>query len=289
MMNDENNKSEYQALRLPAGRGLAWLMQSLALIRAQPARLLFLAVLLQLILGLSQVPVIGILIVVALPAFSAGLIEAFRRVETGGMLPASILFVPLTQKPANGRFLLLGVTMFALAALSAMLVMGSSNTQIDAGLIEQIEQGNTEAITQLDPELTMKMLLSALLAVSVSGTISFLAIPLIWFRGLPMAKALILGVQGLLLNWKPFLVLSLGMLVLLIPLLVFFGMMLGLASAFSPMSLVFAALVMLSGLLFQLVVLGTQYVAFKDIFGMPAAVTATVPAEDENQDGQLLA
>jgi len=288
-MNDEKNTSTNDIRTLPAGRGLAWLLQSLSLIRSQPARLLFLAVLLQLILGLSQVPVIGMLVVVALPAFSAGLLEAFRRVETGGLLPASILFVPLTQKPANGRFLLLGVAMFALAALSAMLVLGGSDTQLDPELIQQIEQGNAEALSQLDPELTMKVLLAALLAVSLSGTISYLAIPLIWFHGLPVGKALVLGLQGLMRNWKPFLVLGLGLMVMLLPLLAFFAMMLGLASAFSPVSLLFAVLVMLSGLLFQLVVLGTQYFAYKDIFGVPAGQEMVKPGDNDPQEGQLLA
>ncbi len=288
-MNDEIDKPIDPSRQLPAGRGLAWLIQSLALIRTQPARLLFLAVLLQLILGLSQVPVLGMLVILALPAFSAGLLEAFRRVETGGALPASILFVPLTQKPANGRLLLLGVAMFALAALGAMLVMGSSDAQLDTELLQQIEQGNAEALGQLDPELMMRVLISALLAVSISGTISFLAIPLIWFRGMPMARALLLGLQGLVRNWKPFTVLGLGLVLLLAPLLIFFFLMLGLASSFSPISLVFAALVMLSGLLFQLVVLGTQYLSFKDIYGLPVEPTRSLRSDDDNRDGQLLA
>jgi hypothetical protein len=289
LMKSDTDQPVDQPRRLPAGRGLTWLIQSLALIRAQAARLLFLAVLLQLILGLTQVPVLGLLVVLALPAFSAGLLEAFRRIETGGVLPASILFVPLTQKPANGRLLLLGVVMFAVAALAAILVMGGSDAQPDAGLLQQIEQGNVDAIAQLDPELMFRMMMSALLAVGVSGTISFLAIPLIWFRGMPMARSLLLGLQGLARNWKPFLVLGLGMAVLLVPLLVFFSLLLGLSQSFSPMSLLFAAMVMLSGLLFQLVVLGTQYLSFKDIYGLPAEPAEPLPTNDENQDGQLLA
>ena len=287
-MNDEMNKP-LDIRRLPAGRGLTWLMLSLRLIRSQPGRLLLLAVLLQLILGLSQVPVIGMLVVLAVPAFSAGLLEAFRRIETGGALPASILFVPVTQRPANGRLLMLGLVMFALAALAAMLVMGNSDAKLDAELLQQIEQGNAEALGQLDPELMFRILMSALLAISISGTISFLAIPLIWFGGMPMSKALMLGLQGLLRNWKPFLVLGIGLVLMLAPLVIFFALMLGLASGFGAISLLFALLVMLSGLLFQLVVLGTQYLSFKDIYGLPVQTQDLIPGDDENQDGQLLA
>ncbi len=288
-MNEPENKPLASPRSVPAGRGISWLLQSLALIRAQPARLLLVAVLLQLILGLSQIPVLGVLVILALPAFSAGLLEAFRRVESGSRWPVSILFLPLTRKPANGRFLLLGVVMFCLAALSAMLVMGSGDAQLDAGLIQQIEQGNAEAIAQLDPELTLRVMLAVLLAVGISGTISFFAIPLIWFHDLPMPRALLLGLRGLQRNWQAFLVLGMGLVVLLIPLVLFFALIIGMAAAFGPLSFLLAALIMLAGLLFQLVVLGTQYVACRDIFGLGAGNDPPEPGDAGENDGQLLA
>jgi hypothetical protein len=284
---------------LPASRGLAWLLQSLALIRRQPMRLLFLAVLLQLILGLSQVPILGMLVVLALPAFSAGLLEAFRRIETNQLLPASLLFVPLTERPSNGRLLMLGLLMFAVASLSVILVMGGSDAQLDAGLLQRIEQGDTAAIAELDPVLTSKVLFAALLAVSISGTLSFLAIPLIWFHKLPMPRALIMGLRALLRHWQAFLVMGLGMMVLLVPVMMFFVMMVRLAGMISPLSLLFVVLLMLGALLFQLVVLATQYFACKDIFG-PAGEDSSPPpsgqsededgnGDDDRNDGQLLA
>ncbi len=264
-------------------------MQSLVLIRSQAARLLFLAVLLQLILGLSQVPVLGVLVILALPAFSAGLLEAFRRIETGAVLPASLLFVPLAQKPANGRLLLLGLLMFAIAAITVMLVMGGSETQIDPELLQRIEQGDAEAIAMIDPVLISKVLIAALLAVGLSGTISFLAIPLIWFHDMPMVKAVVAGLQGLARNWQPFLVLGLGTMVLLVPVGVFFVLMVGLASAIQPLSLLFLVLLMLAALLFQLVVLATQYCACRDIYGSGEMASETANPDDNGDDGQLLA
>jgi hypothetical protein len=291
IMNERQNLPNPVRERLPASRGLSWLLQSLALIRRQPARLLFMAVLLQLILGLSQVPVLGMLVILALPAFSAGLLEAFSRVETGRLLPSSTLFVPLAEKPANGRLLLLGVLMFAVASLSVLLVMGGSEAQLDASLLQRIEQGDATAIAELDPVLTSRILFSALLAISISGTLSFLAIPLIWFHRLPMPRALLLGLQALLRHWQAFLVLGLGMTVLLLPVIVFFVMMMKLAGAISPLSLVFVVLLMLGALLFQLVVLATQYFACKDIFGPGPrqGQQNTEPEGDNPGDGQLLA
>jgi hypothetical protein len=290
-MNKRQNLPDPVRERLPASRGLMWLLQSLALIRRQPARLLFMAVLLQLILGLSQVPVLGMLVILALPAFSAGLLEAFFRVETGRLLPASTLFVPLTEKPANGRLLLLGVVMFAVASVSVLWVMGGSESQLDASLLQRIEQGDATAIAELDPVLTSKILFSALLAVGISGTLSFLAIPLIWFHKLPLGRALLLGLQALVRHWQAFLVLGLGMALLLLPVMGFFVMMMKLAGAISPLSLVFVVLLMLGALLFQLVVLATQYFACREIFG-PAAGQGEQGADspgDDSGDGQLLA
>lgn len=288
-MNDQKNTPQIITQNFPASRGLAWLIQSLVLIRTQAGRLLFLAVLLQLILGLSQVPILGMLVILAVPAFSAGLLEAFHRVGTGALIPASILFVPLTRKPANGRFLLFGALMFAIAAITVVLVLGGSNAQLDPELISRIEQGDAEALAMIDPVLISKVLISVLLAVSISGTISFLAIPLIWFHGLPVARALVLGLQGLARNWKPFLVLGLGMTVLLLPVLAFLYMMVTLASAVSPLSLLFMVLLMLAALLFQLVVLGTQYCACRDIYGVGVSPEQTVSTGSDGDDGQFLA
>jgi hypothetical protein len=57
---------------LPAARGAAWFMLSLELLRRQASRLLFIAILMQLVLGLVQVPVLGILVVLSVPGLPAG-------------------------------------------------------------------------------------------------------------------------------------------------------------------------------------------------------------------------
>lgn len=292
-MNENLNMRSEQPRTVPASSGMRWVLQSLSLIRRQPGRLLFLAVLLQLILGLSQVPVLGVLVILALPAFSAGLLEAFHLAGRDQRWPASVLFLPLTRKPANGRFLLLGVVMFCLAGLTAMLVMGGSDAQLETDLMQQIEQGNTEALAQMDPQLAMRVMLAALLAVSISGTVSFFAIPLIWFHDMPMARALLLGLKGMQRNWRAFLVLAVGLMALLFPLVLLFVLILKLLSALGPASVLLAAMVMLTGLLFQLVVLGTQYLACRDIFGLPAqggmAAGPDARPDAGPDDGQLLA
>jgi hypothetical protein len=55
-------------------------------------RLLFLAVLLQLILGLARVPVLGLIVILAVPALSAGILQAFWLVAAGKRVTVSVLF-----------------------------------------------------------------------------------------------------------------------------------------------------------------------------------------------------
>ena len=69
--------------RLPAARGLHWLQGGVALLRARPARILLLGVVFQLWLGLSQVPVLGLLVVLSVPALTAGLLQAFDSIVRG--------------------------------------------------------------------------------------------------------------------------------------------------------------------------------------------------------------
>ena len=57
---------------MPFSQGLAWLLQSLTLMRLQAGRLLLIAVIMQVILGLTQVPLIGILVIISVPGLSAG-------------------------------------------------------------------------------------------------------------------------------------------------------------------------------------------------------------------------
>jgi hypothetical protein len=79
--------------RLPALRGITWLAQGFALMRAQPGRLLLLAVLLQLVLWLARVPLVGFFVILAMPALSAGLLQASAC--CAGRHPAStVLFAP---------------------------------------------------------------------------------------------------------------------------------------------------------------------------------------------------
>ena len=60
---------------VPPSHGFAWMVQSLSLIRLQAGRLVLIGLLMQLILGLSQLPLIGLLIMLSVPGLTAGLLH----------------------------------------------------------------------------------------------------------------------------------------------------------------------------------------------------------------------
>ncbi|MEJ8567821.1 BPSS1780 family membrane protein [Elongatibacter sediminis] len=271
---------------LPAGAGLAWLAGSLALVRAQPWRLLLLTVLMQAVLSLSQVPLLGLLVVLAMPAFSAGLLQGFHMVSAGQRPPLAVLFTPLTSRPRTGRLLALGAVMFAAGILSASLLMGGAFGEgaggLDPDLISRIEQGDTEALTQIDPEFIFRMAAALATAVAVTGTLSYLTIPLIWFSELPVGTALLAGLRAMVVNWKPFLVLALGMAAALVPVALVLGMLFGGGGA-SPGGSVLGLVLVIGVMLFvQLMIFGTQYCAHRAIFGLSDAGGSSTGAPDDN-------
>ena len=267
--------------RVSASHGLAWLVQSLSLLRLQAGRLLLIALLMQFVLGLTQLPMIGLLVALAVPGLSAGLLQSFHVAAAGGQPELRTLFTPLATRVLNLRLLALGGLVFLVGVVSMSLLLSGSEELLDPALVERIEQGDLDAIASLNQASLARMAMAFLIGVAVSGTLSYFAIPLIWFRGLKLGTALLSGLRALVVNWLPFLALSLGLALLLVPVAVVSGLLFGMVASGGPMAAVVMALIMVLLLLFQLVLFGTQYCAFRDIFGIPDP--AAPPPEDDTQ------
>lgn len=281
MQKNTNNKLR----KLPFSHGIGWLVQSLALLRLQSGRLLLIALFMQVILGLTQVPLIGFLIIVSVPALSAGILEAFDVTRRGGYPGVNLLFKPITSGTHTGRLFLMGALVFAVGILSMSLVLSGSKEFLDPELMSRIEQGDIEAVTQLNPEVITRMALAFGIGVSVSGTLSYFTIPLIWFGGRKLGPALLEGLRALIVNWKPFLMLALGLFVLLIPVAMASGLLFSWAGTGGVLSVVILGCIMILMLAFQMLLFGTQYCSFRDIFGME---DSPEPPDSED-DSQLVA
>jgi hypothetical protein len=271
--------------RAPSSHGFGWLAQSFALVRLQAGRLLLIGLLMQLILGLSQMPLIGLLIILSVPALTAGLLEAFHVTALGGRPDIRLLFKPLTTSGYSVRLFAMGAVIFAVGVLTISLLLSGDAGTLDPALMERIEQGDLDALTSMNQETLARMGLALLVGVAVSGTLSYFTIPLIWFGNVRLGAALVIGLKGLFANWRPFLILGLGLVLVLVPLGLAGFLLIGLASSAGGLSVLIMGLVMLLLMLFQLLLFGTQYCAYRDIFGIEEEPEPDAP----DDDSQLLA
>jgi hypothetical protein len=270
---------------MPFSQGLAWLLQSLALLRMQTGRLLLIAVIMQVILGLTQVPLIGLLVIISVPGLSAGVLEAFDVTRRGGYPGLSLLLKPLTSSKHVGRLFLMGALIFVIGVVSISVVLSGSEDLFNPELMSRIEQGDVDAITQLDPNSISKMVLAFAVGIAISGTLSYFTIPLIWFGDRKLGNALAAGLKAMVVNWKPFLMLALGLFAALIPVAIIAGFLLGMAGGGGLFSVVVMGGIMILLLGFQMLLFGTQYCAYRDIFG----IDEPTGSPSTGDDSQLVA
>ena len=279
------DKKEMTTRVLTASHGIAWLLQSMALLRAQPGRLFFLAMLLQFMMGLTQVPIFGFLLIISVPALTAGLLQAFKVTSEGGKPSPGLLFLPLLSGTHTFRMLGMGALMFLVGILTVSLVLSGNELIQDPELLSRIEQGDIEALASLDQGALRGLVFAFLVGIGVSGTLSYMTIPLMWFHHRGLGSALTEGLKAMIVNWKPFLLLGLGLAAVMIPVSLMAGILFLWAGNAGSLSVVVLGLVMILLLAFQLVLFGTQFCAFRDIFG----VETSKREPQEPDDGQLIA
>ena len=263
-----NNEPLQSIHRYPAARGLAWLTGSVELFKRQPLRLLLISLFFQLFLGFSQAQLLGLLIILCLPVLTAGILHAFYLTDQGERPMLAVLFLPFTARKGVAGLLLLGGIVLVLGLLVVSMVLASQMVDIDPEILTRIEQGDLEALQLVDPRMLEISLMAMALGAAVSGTLTYFSVPLIWFRKQGMGSAVMLGLRGMVRNWKPLLVIGFVLGLLLIPIVVLFGSFYLSAPSGGIVSTGLAFLLLLLGPLFQLLLFGTQYMAFRDIFGL---------------------
>jgi hypothetical protein len=261
--------------------GMGWLTGALQLLRDQAGRLLLIALLMQLILGLVQLPLLGVLVVLAVPGLSAGILEAFHRARIGATPALSLLFRPLASDRL-GRFVGMGGLVILISVLCVSFVMGST-TELDEALLARLQQGDMAALEDIDPSFVTRLFAAFAISVAISGTLTFFSIPLVWFGNRKLGAALGEGLRALLANWKPMLVLGLALTAVFVP----FSMLTALLMQFALMEgiagMLGMGLVMVLLLMFQLLLFGTQYCAFAEIFSLQAGPPGAEPPPGDDQ------
>jgi hypothetical protein len=266
--------------RVPAANGFAWLAQSLTLVRRQAARLLLLALLMQLVLGLTQLPLVGLLIILSVPALNAGLLEAFHVTARDGRPELRLLFRPLASGAHVGRLFAMGALVFAVGVIHPRRCPAAR--VLDPALLERIEQG-TDAMSSLNLNRWAAWL-AFLVGIAISGTLERFRDPLTWFHDRKLGAALGTGCRrcsstgSLPGAWR-----GAGAVVLR---WIVSGALFTLAAGGGLMTAVVMGLILVLLLFFQLMLFATQYCAFRDIFGLPAE---TAPPPESGGDDQLVA
>lgn len=267
--------------RVPAGKAFSWFAASFSLMRSQFYRLLLIGLILQFLTGFSQAGPLGILFVLAIPALTAGVLQAMHVVSGGRVPPVLTLFVAFQSSRKLLRLFMLGFVLLSAGFVAAGGAMSGTLESLDPDILAAIERGDIRALQSADPQVIQRLAVSVLLGLTVSGVLAFFTIPLLWFSGLPLGRALVSGLSAILFNLPAFLLLVLGLVALAMPV----GLLLSLLLSMAAGSTVMTLLMLLVIVTYQLVFLGAQYCAFRDIFGIESG---QVPGPAE-QDDQLLA
>lgn len=254
--------------KLPAMHGITWLSGSWVLVKKQVLRLLLMSLFFQFLLSFSQVQALGLLVILFLPVLSAGMLHAFLMVEQNEKPMLAVLFIAFTDRNRISRLLLLGGVVIVIGLLVMTMILAGQMVDIDPEIISRIEQGDMDALQLIDPQIMQDAVVAMAIGAAVSGSITYFSVPLIWFANQGVGSALMVGLRALFRNWKPLLVIGLLLGLLAVPIVLLFGSFYLSALSEAPSSNLLALLLLVLGPMYQLLLFGTQYLSFKDIFGM---------------------
>ena len=227
----------------------------------------------------------GLLVILCLPVLSAGMLHAFFLVERGEKPMLAVLFMPFTAKKSVSKLLLLGGVVMVLGLLVVSLVLAGQMVNIDPEILSRIEQGDLDALQLIDPQIMESAIMAMAIGAAISGSITYFSVPLIWFRQQGVGGAVIMGLKAMARNWRPLLVIGALLGLLAVPIALLFGSFYLSALSEGIASSWLAFLLLILGPMFQLLLFGTQYLAFRDIFGLDEAAAGL----DDKKADQLVA
>lgn len=256
-----------RAQNLPAAAGWQWVRGGFAIYRRSPGMLSMLVISYWfVVLFLNLFPVIGALAASAvIPALSVGLMQAARNIERGQAVSIQTLLGGFRE---NTRTLLALGALYLVATLAAL---GLSTIADGGDLMRFMLASNREerALAE-DADFTFSALLVLLCMIPVVMAWWFAPVLAAWHRQ-PLGKSLFFSFIACLMNWRPFLVYGVGLVVVaaLLP-----GLVLGLLLIILPGLQSFATLLVsvAMALVIAPTVFASFYVGYRDIFGISEIV-----------------
>ena len=270
--------------------GLAWLPAAAALLFGRLGPAAGIAALWLLVsMAALAIPLAGqVALVLLTPMLTAGVLLAFDRFRQGLAISPFILFAGWKDPARRAGLLLIGAWSLFGSLLAAIILAGWLGSQMTPEQLESALADPEQLAQALAGANIGGGLVLAIAAMSFVLASMYFAIPLVMFAGRPAVPSLLDSLRAVLLNWAAFggfvLVvglLALGVGVIVLVALTFFGLALGSASA-----MVSQVLILLVTMLVQVLMAGAQYVAFRRVYG-----SSTTDAEGRRQDAddQLVA
>lgn len=256
-----------RAQSLPAAAGWGWITGGFAIFRRNPPVLGLLVMSYWFtVLLLSAVPLIGTVAAsLLIPGLSVGLMQACRLLERRQMPGLPVLFGSFRDN--TGTLVALG----ALYLACTLGILGMSTIADGGEMLRLLLSGKpVDAETLESGALLAPATIVMLLLVPLLMAYWFAPVLAAWHR-LPLFKALFFSFVACWINWRPFLVYSLGLLLVgaIAP-----GVVVGLLVIVFPGAANFlSALVTVPMLLILApVVFASFYVSYRDVFGISEIV-----------------
>jgi hypothetical protein len=250
-----------QARIVEARRGAYWLAEGWLLFRAAPVGWIVTVFIYVLLTQLpALMPIVGIAGLVAVPAFTVGLMSAARAVSRGGKLELQLLFDGF--RGDLRRQILLGTAYAALMMLAVIALRLAD----DDGVLRSVFAGDRKADEVSLGELLAPLAVFALIYAPVTMMFWF-APPLVAWHSTAVLKAMFFSFVACLMNWRAFLIygLAISAMMVLLPLIVLNVIALASGST-SKTALVFFALTFF--IMFLPPLFASVYVSYRDIFGV---------------------
>lgn len=268
-------------------RGLRWLPAGAELLFSNPAPLAGVAALWLLVSLIAIIPLVGQgLLAVLTPLLTAGVLKACADIAAGRRPVPTTLFAAWSDPQKRGALLLVGLwgilgSVIAISILAVWLGAQLEPEQLEAAMASP----ETLAAVLADTAIGGGLILAALTMALVMASMYF-AIPLIMFGRAPVMASLLTSIRAVLHNFTAFLGLGIAVVLFVVALgliMLVLASVLGIAlGQFGAMLI--QVLFLLMTMFIQMVMAATQYVAFRDVFGMPGDGEG-----DQKEDDQLLA
>ena len=256
-----------RAQTLPAAAGWRWIAGGFAIFRRNPPMLSLLVFAYWFtVLFLNVLPVIGALAAsLVIPGMSVGLMQAARNLERGQPVGLQTLYGGMRE---NTRTLLILGALYLCATLGVLTI----STLVDGAALfrSMLASSRADRIAVEDADFVLPALVVMALLLPIMMAYWFAPVLAAWHR-LPVGKSLFFSFMACLMNWRPFLIYSLGILLIagVLP-----GILLGILLVVLPGAAGMATgLVMLPmGLIIAPVVFASFYASYRDIFGISEIV-----------------